>query len=449
MFQGAMLGLVVFWLILGLLTRQPALFLLALALLGAAWLSRLWEKHCLSRLEYRRTFSRTRVSFGETIELVIEVVNRKPLPLAWLEIEDEIPRDLQPTRGQISPTIHRSRSLLVNLLAPRPYELIRRHYFIPALQRGEHLFGPVRLRSGDLFGSTTREETLYLVESVIVYPRLVDLTELGLPARQPLGNLRASSWLFEDPSRVAGAREYRPGDSMRRIHWAATARTQQLQVKVYEATTSHKLEIFLNLSADDDYWWGQTAEPTALEPAITTAASVAVWALDRGYPVGLHTNGVHRGNWAPVGLEPRADPDQRERILLALGRLQLITARPFGELVADEARRLPFGATVVLVSTVLGARVAEAAISLRARGHAVTILLVDQDSSDQDSAYLAKADQGMVGERVSDAAAGLALPGIGIHRVRVPAWGDSTTEGNRAMVAAVAAGEAATEDSRC
>ncbi|MBX6771625.1 MAG: DUF58 domain-containing protein, partial [Chloroflexi bacterium] len=80
-------------LVLSAIAHQLPLFLLSLTLLGAAGLSRLWERYCLAGLEYRRRFSTDRATFGETIDLEIEIVNRKLLPLAWLEIEDEIPRE--------------------------------------------------------------------------------------------------------------------------------------------------------------------------------------------------------------------------------------------------------------------------------------------------------------------------------------------------------------------
>src|SRR5712692_9886179 len=98
MFGTATLTLLSLLLIVSLLAHQAPLFLLALALLLASGLSRIWERYCLTGLEYRRSFSRARVEFGDTIELEIEIVNRKLLPLSWLEIEDELPVELRPER---------------------------------------------------------------------------------------------------------------------------------------------------------------------------------------------------------------------------------------------------------------------------------------------------------------------------------------------------------------
>lgn len=403
MFGGGMLGLLVALLVLSVLSRQASLFVLAVALLAAAGLSRVWERHCLSRIEYRRSFSRRRVPFGEQIEMEIEVVNRKPLPLSWLEIDDEVPAELAPSRGCVRAAHKPGRFLLSNLLAFRPYERVRRRYTIHCKARGEHVFGPVRLRSGDLFGFVTCEQVVDLLDTVVVYPRIADLSELGLVARQPLGDWRVRSWLFEDVSRAAGTRDYRPTDGLRRIHWPASARLQRLQAKVFEATTGHRLAVFLNLAAEEGYWWGQRYDPDVLELAITVAASLANWGLERGYQVGLYANGMHRWSWARVAVEPGSDPSQLERLLTALARLMPFAARRFGDLLAEESRRLAFGTSVVLVSASLTRQDIAGALALRARGHGVTAILTGRQPPPE------------------------GLRGIAVRRVGPPeAWRDAT-----------------------
>lgn len=365
---------------LSVATREAPLFLLALALLVAASLSRLWERYALARIEYRRHFSHARASFGEQIELEIEVVNRKLLPLSWLEVEDEIPEQLPLVQGRAQPSYKPGRVVLANLLAVRPYERLRRHYSLSCATRGEHLFGPVRLRSGDLFGFSLCDRTVEVAEVVVVYPRVVPLADLGLPARSPLGDLRTQSWIFEDPSRIAGVREYRPGDSLRRVHWPATARSQQLQTRVYGATTGPKLGIFLDLATDEDAEWSYGYDPEVQELAIMAAASIATWGLDRDYQVGLYTNGLHRGHHGSVGVDPGRSSEQLETILLALGRLQPLTGERFEDLLSRKGRELPFGTTVVVVAAALRPGTAAALQGLRTSGHGVAVLLAGRQA---------------------------------------------------------------------
>jgi uncharacterized protein (DUF58 family) len=374
MFGRLTLTLLALLLLASALAHQTPLFLLTLAFLLAAGVSEIWKTYCLTGLEYRRHFSKTRVEFGETIELEVEIVNRKLLPLAWLEIEDEIPRELPPGRGKARASHKQGRALLTSLVALRPFERIRRRYQIPCTTRGEHVFGPVRLRTGDLFGLVTREVELEQIDAVIVRPRVVSLSALGLPARQPLGDTRIRSWLFEDPSRLVGAREHRPGDSLRRINWAASARTQQLQVKVYEPTTSHQIMLFLDLNTAAGEWWGLVYDADALELSVTTAASLATWALGEGYPVGLACNGMQRFGTARIEIPPSSAAPQLPLLLDTLGRLQPFAVRAFERTLAESARRLAYGTTVVVVSAALGPPALDELLAMRRRGHPVTVI---------------------------------------------------------------------------
>jgi uncharacterized protein (DUF58 family) len=380
MFGSATLALLGVLVAVSIAARQAPLFLLSFALLLAAGLSALWKRYCLTGLEYRRHVSRHAVEFGHPIEIDVEIVNRKLLPLSWLEVDDEIPQAIAPDGRRNALATKSGRTALHSLIALRPYERVRRRYRLPGNVRGEHNLGPVRLRTGDLFGLVSEELELSLEESVVVYPRVVSLTALGLPAQNPLGDRRTLSWLFEDPSRFAGVREYRPEDSLRRIHWGASVRSQTLQVKVFEPSTTYKLMVFLNVTSLPGLWWSSSYDSDALELTITTAASIAAWGLEHRYQVGLATNGLHRLRSLRVGVEPAGGGDQLPKILESLGRLQVPTVRPFELTLAEESRRLPFGATIIAVSAVAGAAVVGELLALRRRGYPVVLVLTGRQS---------------------------------------------------------------------
>lgn len=201
MFGSGMLSTLVMLLIVSVIARESRRFLLAVALLVAAGLSPLWKTLCLTGVEYRRSFSQRQVPHREEIQLEIEVDNRKLLSRSWLEIEDEIPTGspagkgphlLLPQAGSGASGHSPSAAAIRAGQAPI-------HHTLPG--RREHFFGPAWLRSGDRFGFVSSDRTQELADSIVVLPRVVPLTELGLLARQPLGDLRAQSWIFENPRR--------------------------------------------------------------------------------------------------------------------------------------------------------------------------------------------------------------------------------------------------------
>ncbi|HCJ36385.1 MAG TPA: DUF58 domain-containing protein, partial [Ktedonobacter sp.] len=147
--------------------------------------------YCLRQLSYQRQFSEQRVLFGEQITLSLAVENAKLLPLPWLEIEDTVPRALTMTGQHTRVSIVGETAVLENLFSTRWYERVTRRYTLQCNARGVHKFGPTRLRSGDVFGFISNEESLENWQYLLVYPLVVPLTRFSLPARHPFGDRRA------------------------------------------------------------------------------------------------------------------------------------------------------------------------------------------------------------------------------------------------------------------
>lgn len=204
------------WWLIGLLAlvsvlwRHNLLFLMSLllALIGGA--SLLWTRTCLASVSYRRRFGTTRLFYGEETDLYVEIVNAKPLPLAWLSADDEFPADVELLTGQLGYSYRPRRRRLVNLLSLRWYERVTRRYRLRGSQRGAWQFGPVELVSGDLFGFNTRQTILPETQLLLVYPRLVPLTALGLPAHHPFGDFKTVRRIIDDPIQLRGPGNMRP-----------------------------------------------------------------------------------------------------------------------------------------------------------------------------------------------------------------------------------------------
>jgi uncharacterized protein (DUF58 family) len=194
--------------------------------------------------------------------------------------------------------------------------------------------------------------------------------------------------LFEDPLRTIGVRDYRPGDSPRRLHWKATARApgQQLQVKLFEPTTTHRVLIVLNINTTDLNWSWAGYDPQLLEAVITTAASVASWASERGFLVGLAANGKLFRSGGAVRIPPSRDPDQLMHILEALARLVPIPTMAPETLLELEEHALAYGTTIVLVTASISDQLVRQSRRLQSAGHRPTVLLIT--SEDQPLARL-------------------------------------------------------------
>jgi uncharacterized protein (DUF58 family) len=200
----------------------------------------------------------------------------------------------------------------------------------------------------------------------------VPLSALGLPATRPFGEFRALRRLAEDPLRFSGAREYAVGDSMRQVHWKATARRGSLQTKTYDPSANRPLALFLDVNTHEHSWEGY--DPDLQEFAVTVAASLARWAWEQGQPVGLFANGVMQPGAQQVRVRPASHRDQLTLILEALARLLPFGRWPLAKSLQHEGLRLPYGTTVGVITALLTPSLCQTLLSLRSRGFAVALV---------------------------------------------------------------------------
>ncbi|MEO8745301.1 MAG: DUF58 domain-containing protein [Candidatus Dormiibacterota bacterium] len=154
--------------------------------------------------------------------------------------------------------------------------------------------GPVGARSwvvesSDLVGFFRSRRSSPDAELALVLPRFASLTR-----RPEVHELEASLAAPRAGSgtELVGVREYRPGDSRRRIHWRSSARHGELVVREYEPPGVHTLGIFCDPNP---------AGPEAADQVARLAASEAWDCIREGGRVML---------WAP-GLEPSRPNEAR------------------------------------------------------------------------------------------------------------------------------------------
>ena len=407
--------LVMVLIIVSIIARVPLLAVVGILFFLVLIVTDIWAAYCLNGVSYKRRLSENRVMFGEEVTLSLIVENEKILPLPWLETSDTIPRALPLKEYPMQRIGIGGLVTLDCLFSPGWYDRVTRNYTISCIARGVHTFGPTVIRSGDVFGFVSRETQLVQHQYLLVYPLVVPITSFGLPARHPFGDRRAPRRLLEDPSRVIGVRDYAYGDSLRRVNWKATARTMELQSKVYEATTTYTMVLFLNATMRLDDYYG--IHPELHELAICAAASLTNWCIDQGYAVGLYSNSMmflpddrslmesaqHQNDDAEgdkditeretrqaserteiaVQIERRrirvtasSNESQRQRIMDVLARIQSYFGTSIEDVIQVERTRLPAGATVVVITSNISDALLDNLARLRQSGHAISILFV-------------------------------------------------------------------------
>jgi len=335
-----MRGLVPFLLVLfviAVVLRIDFFFTVVYLFLGVYVLSRAWTAHTVRRISASRSFEQHAFP-DDQVDVHLSISNTGWLPVPWLEIHEALP--------------------------------------VALTARGYYDIGPLTMETGDLLGIAHEVNARLTEQHIIVYPRVLPIRELGLPTHAPQVALPAHLALFEDPARVMGVRDYQRGDSPRRIHWTATARTGRMLVKQYQSAIARETLVCLDLNRES---YGQRQMYTATELAIVVAASLANHIVTQeGLPVGLAT--VARdplaGEVARIHVPPRSERDHLMGLLETLARVQVVNAAPLVDLLERESARLSWGATIVVITGHENEELYDTLAYLRRAGFALTLLLI-------------------------------------------------------------------------
>lgn len=378
-FSDAWIPLALFFLLGGLLAgRNGGMIALGLVLLVVVGVSTLWKNLSLLGVSYERRFDRSRVFPGEPIQLTIIVQNDKALPLTWLRFRDEVP--VYPDTGDETQSIVGEligRFTLENIFTMQSHERVERKAILRFPTRGFYKIGPVTYESGDIFTLFTREREHKYIDTVVVYPQIWPLEELGLPPKEPFGEVKVRHSLFTDPIRTRGIRDYRPEDRFRDVHWKATARRGQLQTKVYDPSTGMTMAVFLNVATFARHWMGY--DPDLLERAISVAASVANYGIQQGWGVGFYANGAIPNSDQPIRVPPSRSPDQLSSVLEALAAVTEFATGSIDIMLLRESPQLPWVSTLVLVTAVVTDEILLALLRLKEAGRRVVLISLAED----------------------------------------------------------------------
>ena len=281
--------LVLFW--YGATSEVPWLFLLAwwvLSLVAAAAGYAAWNRSGLSlQLAVRNTV----IGAGSPAEQLPEqVLQRGPIPAPVFEGDGfGLEIAIQASRGARGPVWalglvgDRSISAGTGLVPKGGWSRVEA---LPALRRGPVAARGWRIHTSDPLGFFRGLRPTPDSEIALILPRFASLAGRREPreleASLPVPRAGSGNELF-------GIREYRPGDSLRRIHWRSSARHGELVVREYEPPGVQSLAFCLD---------PQPPTPEVADQIARIAASEAWDCIQEGGQVVV---------WAP-GLEPSQSP---------------------------------------------------------------------------------------------------------------------------------------------
>jgi len=255
-------------------TGAPQLYLLALLLVSSLVVGALLPRFNIKGVRVYRRLPREAVE-GDEIQMQLELSRTGWLARYLLQVQDRLP---------FSPG---GTAAVMILRLGRPQTL---QCPIPCERRGIHRIGPLTLSSDYPLALLRAEAEVPDSESEIcVLPQTFELQGFPLFGH---GGFPTDGHQIGPAARghdqFAGIRDYRQGDSLRHIHWRASARRGEWVVKEYEPLENAELLLVLNACTSDNLGDGRES---CFEYSVRIAASVARFAIENGHRVGLFCQG--------------------------------------------------------------------------------------------------------------------------------------------------------------
>jgi uncharacterized protein (DUF58 family) len=211
-------------------TGNALLYLILSMMLSFLGFSGFMAIQTMAKLDAKRTVP-SRLFAKTSASIRLDVSNKKRFLTSYsLRIRDEISQD------------HRQGLAYLLILPAKEVRSTMYDAIFP--NRGIHRLGICHIFTRYPFGFFERHLSLPMRQEVLVYPRLRKFQRSPLGALFQLGE--ATSTIRGEGVDLHALRQHTPGDPARKIHWKASARSDQLIVKETETEAHEKFYFILN-----------------------------------------------------------------------------------------------------------------------------------------------------------------------------------------------------------
>ncbi|QOC27420.1 DUF58 domain-containing protein [Microbacterium sp. PAMC21962] len=219
-----------------------------------------------------RSFSPDVAPVGTDVRVRLRVRTRSSLPSSEGRWRDRLPDgiDASPDATAAGP----AGVFPATASAVAGTEGVELVYSARAMRRGIRTVGPLSVVSTDPFGFTRRRRSVGDGSPLVIVPEVVELGPLSDLPGDAGGSTRSVVDRLGQGADNLIPRTYAPGDSMRRIHWRASAHRDELMVRQEEQETTPEAVVVLDRGAPR--WPVEAARAPGGDPGFEIAVSACL-----------------------------------------------------------------------------------------------------------------------------------------------------------------------------
>ena len=212
-------------------------------------------------LSYEQNLNSDSIIKGDEVTLKVNIINKSFLFLPYVKISFFNDRDGVIENNKVNnivveplpiPTstkiikVHEINNLLV-----QPFSKKELSFNYTYKYRGYFKIGVSSIELHDFLGifKVTRKNKNQLF--IRVYPQIIDIDRFNLNTGSFSNSISTIGGVQEDVSTIEDINKYSYGDSLKKIHWKLSAKTNELMVKEYEKVGSTSVIFICNLEKSD------------------------------------------------------------------------------------------------------------------------------------------------------------------------------------------------------
>lgn len=176
-------------------------------------------------------------SVGDTQDISLKISNDSIIPVAYIEVVNDTFEDLLRK--------YHGDAFFLNLNSSK---FLKKD--VVFRKRGIYDFGITTIKTSDIFGVFNHTKKYKNNAGIKVYPRIYQIKSLFLGGSEKLENRLSNESKVEDLTLIKDIREYRIGDSLKRVHWKLSAKHGDLYVKNYDYVSGIQCNLFLDMRRD-------------------------------------------------------------------------------------------------------------------------------------------------------------------------------------------------------
>ena len=272
-------------------------FVIALLVFGFTLISaNRYKKKCYKNFEVDVRFNEVRMVEDQEFYYEVELRNKKFMILPIIKITLRVPSSFD--TANVKRHNHAD--------APYSYTLTTSLFWYQKVKRKIKIVPHVRgffdvetnITCMDVFGLVRIKYPETIKTRVMIHPKTIQIPYHAVSKAGLMGNDVVQRWINKDPLLYSGFREYTYTDSIKDIDWKLSAKSNELLVKNYDATSDPSI-VFMYLGYKDENYHAKTVEFT-----ISYLACLLKEMMVKKIPVAFTTNFVVKGKMKhSTGLE--------------------------------------------------------------------------------------------------------------------------------------------------